>query len=283
MGARMLELWVPESDLLTYHQGAVLQGSISISIYWYGTFSASQKSIIVDYIQSLSSTTQDPTPSVSQWMDKIYDFYLSKVGNSARPQVLLANQQDDTYSLGKSLTVEQILQLATNAQHQNGGIVLVLTDEGVMVDDFCSTRCGLHGADPTSSWAFIWVGNSATQCPGHCAWPYNQPVGGPQDEALVAPNDIGCDGMVISISIMLAGAITNPYGDGFYQGPKEAPLEAATACPGCYGQGAFSGYAGQLLVDPANNASYNANGANGRKFLVAGLMNPDSSMCSTMS
>lgn len=284
MGARMLDIWLPDSNLLTYHQGEVLQGSIHITIVWYGTFSSSQKSIIVDFIQSLRPSGPQPTPSVSQWMDKIYSFYLSKVGNDGQPQVLLKDQIDDAYSLGKSLTEAQIEQLAANAQPKNGGIALVLTADDVMVDGFCSTRCGMHGADPTSSWTFIWVGNSATQCPGHCAWPFNQPVNGPQSNPLVAPNgDIGCDGMVINIGVMLAGTVTNPFGNGYYQGEKDAPLEAATACPGYYGQGAFPGYAGQLKVDPASGASYNANGVNGRKFLVTGLMDPVTSMCSTLS
>ncbi|KAJ3700473.1 hypothetical protein LUZ61_004178 [Rhynchospora tenuis] len=281
MGARMLDLWMPETNLLTYHQGAVLQGTIPVSILWYGTFSSSQKSIILDFIQSLGSSQQQ-TPSVSLWMDKIYNFYLSKV-NGARPQVVLVNQVDDAYSLGKSLSVDQISQLAAKAQPQNGGIALVLTADDVMVEDFCSTRCGMHGSNPTSSWTFIWVGNSATQCPGHCAWPFNQPVNGPQGDPLKAPNnDIGCDGMVITISSMFVGAVTNPYGNGYYQGQQDAPLEAATACPGCYGRGAFPGYAGQLRIDPASGASYNAYGSNGRKFLLAGMMDPVTSMCSSL-
>jgi Phosphate-induced protein 1 conserved region len=276
----MLDLWVPDSDLLTYHQGAVLQGSIQISIVWYGSFSQSQKSIIVNFIQSLSTSVPVPAPSVSQWMDKIYTFYTSKAGNGGRPQVLLENQVDDAYSLGNSLTESQISQLAAKAQPKKGGIALVLTADDVAVDNFCFTRCGIHGADPTSSWTFIWVGNSATQCPGHCAWPYNQPVNGPMSNPLVSPNsDVGCDGMVINIGIMLAGTISNPFGDGYYQGDQDAPLEAATACPGYFGQGAFPGYAGQLIVDPASGASYNANGANGMMFLVPGLMNPVTSMC----
>ncbi|KAJ4761576.1 Protein EXORDIUM [Rhynchospora pubera] len=282
MGARMLDLWKPDAQLLTYHQGAVLQGSIPVSVLWYGTFLSSQKSIILDFIQSLASSQQQ-TPSVSQWMDMIYNFYLSKVGNGARPQVLLVNQVDDAYSLGKSLSADQISQLAAKAQPQNGGIALVLTADDVMVDDFCSTRCGMHGSNPTYSWTFIWVGNSATQCPGHCAWPFNQPVNGPQGNPLKAPNgDIGCEGMVINIGIMFASTVTNPYGNGYYQGQQDAPLEAATACPGYYGQGAFPGYAGQLLMDPASGASYNAYGANGRKYLVPAMMNPDTSMCSPL-
>jgi hypothetical protein len=90
------------------------------------------------------------------------------------------------------------------------------------------------------------------------------------------------DGLVINVASMVAGAVTNPFGDGFYQGDRAAPLEAATACPGVYGKGAYPGYAGQLLVDGATGASYNANGARGRKYLLPALFDPATSACSTL-
>ncbi|KAG6473314.1 hypothetical protein ZIOFF_067229 [Zingiber officinale] len=123
------------------------------------------------------------------------------------------------------------------------------------------SRCGSHWSNRKSGTAYIWVGNAAKQCPGQCAWPFHQPLYGPQTPPLVAPNgDVGADGMVINLASMVAGAVTNPFGDGFYQGPKSAPLEAATACPGVYAKGSYPGYAGDLKVDPSTGASYNANG-----------------------
>jgi hypothetical protein len=49
-----------------------------------------------------------------------------------------------------------------------------------------------------------------------------------------------------------------------------------------YGKGAYPGYAGQLLVDTATGASYNANGAHGRKYLLPALFDPATSACSTL-
>ncbi|KAK1553584.1 hypothetical protein Q3G72_000792 [Acer saccharum] len=154
------------------------------------------------------------------------------------------------------------------------------------------SRCGTHGSAPSKSgnikgknykFAYIWVGNSETQCPGQCAWPFHQPIYGPQNPALVAPNnDVGLDGIVINLASLLAGTATNPFGSGYFQGPKEAPLEAASACPGVYGKGAYPGYAGDLLVDSTTGASYNANGANGRKYLLPALYDPSTSSCSTL-
>jgi len=143
------------------------------------------------------------------------------------------------------------------------------------------------GAPPAARgrgrFAYAWVGNSADQCPGECAWPFHQPSYGPQAPPLVAPNaDVGMDGVVINLATLLAGAVTNPYGGGFFQGPAEAPLEAVTACTGVFGAGAYPGYPGQLPVDAATGASYNAVGVAGRRFLLPAMWDPKTSQCSTL-
>ncbi|PAN08319.1 hypothetical protein PAHAL_1G402900 [Panicum hallii] len=285
---RLLELYKPPASArLTYHNGAVLQGRIPVSIIWYGRFTPAQKAVVTDFLQSLTAASQAPTPSVSQWWNTINQLYLSKArrGSSANgAQVALAGQvSDEACSLGKRLTLAQLPRLAARAGPKKGGIALVLTAQDVAVEGFCMSRCGLHGADARAGTAYVWVGNSATQCPGQCAWPFHQPLYGPQAPALVPPSgDVGMDGMVINIASMVAGTVTNPFGDGFYQGDKDAPLEAATACTGVYGSGAYPGFAGNLAVDRATGASYNANGARGRKYLLPALFDPATSTCSTL-
>ena len=197
---------------------------------------------------------------------------------------------DEACSLGKSLKLSQLPALAAAARPaQAGGLALVLTARDLAVEGFCASRCGHHGsyggggAGSSTRAAYAWVGNPADQCPGQCAWPFHQPAYGPQAPPLVPPSgDAGMDGAVISVAAMVAGAVTNPFGDGFYQGDRGAPLEAATACAGVYGSGAYPGYAGRLLVDAATGASYNALGARGRKYLLPALFDPDTSACSTL-
>ncbi|CAN6246036.1 unnamed protein product [Urochloa humidicola] len=283
----LLELYKPPASArLTYHNGAVLQGRIPVSIIWYGRFTPAQKAVVTDFLQSLTAASPAPTPSVSQWWNTINQLYLSKArGNGGAAQVSLAGQVADVgCSLGKRLTLDQLPLLAARAGPNKGGIALVLTAQDVAVDGFCMSRCGLHGSDARApGTAYVWVGNAATQCPGQCAWPFHQPMYGPQTPALVPPSgDVGMDGMVINIANMVAGAVTNPFRDGFYQGDKDAPLEAATACTGVYGSGAYPGFAGNLAVDRTTGASYNANGARGRKYLLPALFDPATSTCSTL-
>lgn len=276
-----------------YHNGPLLNGKISINLIWYGKFTPSQRAIITDFITSLSSPKPKTTqPSVATWWKGTHKYYNnpSAVSLSMGAQIL-----DEAYSMGKSLSINHIQRLAARSGQYNA-INVVLTAADVAVDGFCMSRCGTHGSssasrtahylrggDKNNKFAYIWVGNPETQCPGQCAWPFHQPIYGPQSPPLVAPNnDVGLDGMVMNLASLLAGTVTNPFGNGYYQGPKDAPLEAASACPGVYGKGAYPGYAGNLLVDRTTGASYNANGVNGRKYLLPALYDPTTSSCSTL-
>jgi hypothetical protein len=269
-----------------YHNGPLLNGKISVNLIWYGNFKATQRGIVLDFITSMSPSSSKQ-PSVSSWWNTVEKYYHH--GNSKSSLTLSLGTQimDQNYSLGKSLTSQQLLKLASKGA-QNDAINVILTASDVAVEGFCSSRCGTHGfasgsIKNRSKFAYIWVGNSETQCPGQCAWPFHQPIYGPQSSPLIAPNnDVGVDGMVINLASLLAGTATNPFGNGYYQGPKEAPLEAASACSGIYGKGAYPGYAGELLLDSTTKASYNANGVGGRKYLLPALFDPSTSTCSTL-
>jgi len=275
------------SSPLKYHQGALLSGKISVNLIWYGKFTPTQRSIISDFIASISTAKPNTAqPSVTTWWASIGKYYQLANMNPTSLSLSLGTQIiDDSYSLGHSLTNKHLVELASKPDQLTNSINVVLTASDVAVDGFCSSRCGTHGSSEKAhnKVAYIWVGNSETQCPGQCAWPFHQPIYGPQSPPLVAPNnDVGLDGMVINLASLLAGTVTNPFGNGFFQGPKEAPLEAASACPGVYGKGAYPGYAGNLLVDPATGASYNAHGENSRKYLLPALFDPSTSSCSTL-
>lgn len=289
-GARKLfSLYQPPSMALTYHKGALLQGNINVSIYWYGKFTPAQKSIIVDFLHSLNPSGKHAIspqngPTVSNWWKTIAS-YMKKASKKPTNIALSTQITDEKLSLGKILKKSHITRLARRVNSKPGELTLVLTSEDVAVEGFCMSNCGYHGWAKrlNSRSVFIWVGNSVTQCPGQCAWPFAQPIYGPQTTPLVAPNgDVGVDGMVVNIASLMAGAVTNPFGNGYFQGPAGAPLEAASACPGVYGKGAYPGYAGELLVDKTTGASYNAAGTNGRKYLLPALFDPNTSQCSTI-
>lgn len=281
---RKLALVKPQPLLLKYHNGPLLQGNITVNLIWYGMFSPVQRSTIVDFIHSLSSSpTATPRPSVSSWW-QITSRY------RGLPCTLVLGKQilDESYSYGKVLKPSQLVVLSSRLPHRNS-INVVLTSADVAPDRFCMSACGAHGSGlagkhKKARFVFAWVGNPVKQCPGQCAWPFHKPIYGPQTPPLVAPNgDVGVDGMIINLATVLAGAVTNPFNSGFFQGPAEAPLEAVSACTGIFGSGAYPGYPGNVLVDHSRGASFNAHGVHGRRFLLPAMWDPKTYACKTLA
>ncbi|KAF8747764.1 hypothetical protein HU200_013172 [Digitaria exilis] len=278
---------------LTNHHGQLLTGNYSVNLLWYGRFTPAQRAVVADFLLSLSapsspsSSSSSAAPSVAAWWATTARYHPGAARLTLGRQVL-----DPSLSLGRRLSETSLAALAARRlSPHRGSVAVVVTAPDVIVDGFCLSHCGLHASATSSAsgtrgrgrFAYVWVGNAAEQCPGECAWPFHQPAYGPQAPPLVSPNaDVGMDGVVINLATLLAGAVTNPYGGGFFQGPAEAPLEAVTACTGVFGAGAYPGYPGQLPVDAASGASYNAVGVAGRRFLLPAMWDPKTSQCSTL-
>ncbi|MQL81079.1 hypothetical protein Taro_013542 [Colocasia esculenta] len=280
------------STQLQYHRGPLLTSPINVYLVWYGAFSPADKSAISDFFASFDlspATAPHGKQTVSTWW-KTAQRYRDTGGRPVSSAVKLAGHVSDPgCSLGKSLKRADVSSLARNAvlkqllPYDAGGVYLVLTAADVTVERFCMGSCGFHGTVtifPGRPVAVVaHVGNAATQCPGLCAWPFAVPAYGPPGPPLVAPNGVGADGVVMNVATVLTGAATNPRGNGYYQGDALAPLEAVTACPGVFGEGAYPGYPGQLMVDPKSRASFNAYGAQARMFLLPAMWDPSSFAC----
>ncbi|KAG6600248.1 protein EXORDIUM-like 2 [Cucurbita moschata] len=280
LGRKLAALVEQQPLVLEYHKGALLKGDITVNLIWYGQFTPSQRSVIVDFIQSLSYS-QAPTPSANLWWKTTEKYKRGSSNLVVGKQIL-----DEDYTLGKYLKDLHLRALVRKVNQLNS-VNVVLTAKDVAVDGFCRSRCGTHGwvhvGRSRARTTYVWVGNSETQCPGYCAWPFHQPIYGPQTPPLIAPNgDVGIDGIIINLATVLAGTVTNPFNDGYFQGPPTAPLEAVSACTGLFGSGAYPGYPGQVLVDKVTGASFNAYGANGRKFLLPAMWDPQTSTCKTL-
>uniref|UniRef100_A0A0C9RRR0 TSA: Wollemia nobilis Ref_Wollemi_Transcript_18695_1593 transcribed RNA sequence n=1 Tax=Wollemia nobilis TaxID=56998 RepID=A0A0C9RRR0_9CONI len=289
-GAELVE---EEPLSLTYHKGPLLTTSspLDVHLIWYGNFSAVQRSVVADFVQSLGAVGAQQ-PSVSAWWTTTRGY--TDASNEATVAATRLGEQrlDEAYSRGKALKRSDVAALVEAAVHSGAlpgstaaAAYLVLTSEDVVVERFCTSSCGFHAtvARGDKLQPYAWVGNAESQCPGQCAWPFHQPLYGPQTPPLVAPNgDVGIDGMIVNIATVLAGSVTNPFNTGYFQGDATAPLEAVSACPGIYGKGAYPGFPGQLPVDSVTGASYNAHGINGRKFLLPAIWDPASRSCKTL-
>ncbi|GMH18342.1 hypothetical protein Nepgr_020183 [Nepenthes gracilis] len=270
---------------LKYHMGPVLTADISVHILWYGTWRTSQKHIIREFINSISSSSAPP-PSVSGWWRTVR-LYTDQTGANISSTVRLGAEKNDRfYSHGKSLTrlsVQSVLKSAVTAATKplpispQGGLYLLLTAPDVYVEDFCGQVCGFHYFTFPSivgyTLPYAWVGNSAKLCPGVCAYPFQVPDYIPGLKPLKSPNgDVGVDGMISVIGHEIAELATNPLVNAWYAGPDPIdPVEIADLCEGIYGTGGGGSYMGQLLAG-YDGATYNMNGIR-RKFLVQWVWN----------
>lgn len=287
---RRLSLAPTPTNLINYHGGPLLTMSSAINVYlvWYGSFSLNDRTTINDFFASFKLTPfSRQGPTVSKWWETTQS-YKDRAGKPVPSGVRVIKQIGDIYSLGKNIKRGQLANFIKSKIEtkvlplDSNGIYLFLTAKDVTVERFCMGSCGFHDKimiSRTSRVVFAHVGDPSVQCPGLCAWPYAVPAYGPPGQALAAPNGVGTDGMVMNIATVLAGAATNPFKNGYYQGDALAPLEAVTACSGIFGAGAYPGFPGNLMVDKVSKASFNAYGVNGRKFLLPSMWHLTSSTC----
>lgn len=280
-----------------YHRGPILTGdktgTLKVHVLFYGAFTLTQKATVHSFLSSF--TTPKPSkkyPTVAGWWSIVKGFRNLKKWPVAPNVVLGTVVHDWKYSLKKSLNQANIAQLVvTNLKKglalDPNGLYLVLTSADVSVQGFCSSQCGAHSSIKPSAATnklklpYAWVGNSAKFCGGYCAWPFFKPIpgSGPDAPPLKAPNgDPGIDGLIINVASVIAGAATNPFGGGYYQGEALDPLEIAGVCGGIYGPYSYPGYPGDLLKD-SKGSSFNMYGVRGRKYLVPWIFNPATKQC----
>ncbi|CAL9117530.1 unnamed protein product [Musa textilis] len=154
--------------VLKYHNGPLLRGNYTLSLLFYGRFSAAQRSIVVDFVRSLSSTGASlPPPSVASWWRTTARYAGGDVHLSLGPQLL-----EESYSKGKLLSSSDVAALAGKAAAGGGhrAVGVVVTDGNVAVEGFCSSRCGTHGrsrAPPGSSGWATRRGSARASARGH--------------------------------------------------------------------------------------------------------------------
>ncbi|WOK93989.1 hypothetical protein Cni_G02690 [Canna indica] len=122
-----------------------------------------------------------------------------------------------------------------------GGLYLVLTSADVVVQDFCVQVCGFHYftflAIVGHTLPYVWVGNSATQCPGSCAYSFVVPpfAAGLRKAERPLNVDVGVGGMVSVVAHELAEMASNPLVNAWYAGEDPiSPTEIADLCEGIF-------------------------------------------------
>lgn len=273
------------ADPLEYYGGHLLTGELDIGILWYGNVTKTQKHKVVAFLKSISGKVKSPEPTVASWW-KIIEGYQTAANLPAAPiKVKVVAQVDDSsYSLGRVLVKTMLQSLITATTETKPNIVaIIVASHGVSVHHMCAGDCWQHGSLDVDGddHAFVAVGNPEKECPV-CAWPFAKDPSHPNSPVLKPPSgNIGADAMVMSVAAGLAGAVTNPYGDGFYSQYKGDDIDATAMCKGIFGSGSTPGFPGNLLVDSKFGGSYNVHGIGRHKFLVPAIWDPHTDSCWT--
>ncbi|KAG5030385.1 hypothetical protein AAZX31_06G003800 [Glycine max] len=263
---------------LTNHGGRLLTGKLNVGILWYGPIPKAQKKAILSFFRSLNMNTPAPDaakqPQVSSWWN-IVESYGAASGNNNNIPVKVVNQVfDPNYSYGKVLIKDFIKPLLPKATGGNKNtLALIIASKGVTVQDMCAGSCAQHGL--IENQPYVAVGNPEEECPA-CAWPF-LPSKGKTGAIMKPPNgNVGADAMVKLLAGGLAGAVTNPFGDGFFANAHGGDiLEATSKCP----DDLFA--TTKVSVDLKTGGAFNAVGDKGTKFLLPAIWNPKTSSCWT--
>nr|PNR59198.1 hypothetical protein PHYPA_001989 [Physcomitrium patens] len=287
-GRRLAGLVAPKPLVLPYHNGPILSRMNNVTklyVIYYGAFTRIQRLTVRRFFRSLAPPrhrARASIPTVAKWWE-ITKGYQDVWGESVAQLLIPSGEiEDKSYSRGRTLDQRDIEALLLKLPH-------ILSNQG-----FCQEACGQHaylypsGATGGQMLPYVWVGDASTQCPGLCCWPFANLnytfMENSQDKPLLPPSgEVGVDGMIINLAKLIAGAATDPYQNAYYQGDAAAPVEAAEACSGIFGCGAYAGYPGSLMKDPVTGSSFNSFGSRGYKFLLPWMWDPKTFTCAGQS
>ncbi|HEX4825936.1 MAG TPA: hypothetical protein VFV19_16670 [Candidatus Polarisedimenticolaceae bacterium] len=188
-----------------YHGGPIMTGTTAIYYVYYGTWSASQKTILEDFGATIGGSPYFNI-NTTYWGTNN-----TPVANSVR----LGATTADNYSQGTSLSPASILTIVQTAIDNGSlpmdpnGVYFVIASPDVDMYGFCTAYCGWHNNETvgTTDLKYAFVEDS-DRCPSKCA--------GQQG---VSPNgDTGVDGAINIIAHELEESVTDPDGNAWYDG-----------------------------------------------------------------
>ncbi|XP_047152437.1 protein EXORDIUM-like [Vigna umbellata] len=268
-----------EAEPISYHGGPLISGMLKVGIVWYGPIPRSQRKAILSFFRSLNTVTPtaDNIPQVATWWNMVesYQAYAKPgAAGSSRITVKVVNEAFvPDYDYGKVLIRDFIKGLIPTA---TAGIpdtlAVIVASKGVTVQDMCAGSCAQHGLIDNQT--YVAVGDPEDECP-ECAWPFVASSEKEGEVMLPPSGDAGADAMVKLLAGGLAGAVTNPLGDGFYTTARGNHFfEATSMCPDVFASV-------EIPVDPVSGGAYNVVGDKGTKFLLPAIWDPKTSSCWT--
>ncbi|KAK8997293.1 hypothetical protein V6N11_020775 [Hibiscus sabdariffa] len=163
-------------DLLEIQTNRIVDDKQPFLVRWGELWKSNHLCFCIAYLAASSASLQIAQPSVATWWKATQKYYQLNKKPSSFALSLGSQILDENYSMEKSLTNQQIMELTSKGAQKNA-INVVLTSTGVVVDGFCSSRCGMvllreaQAMVTVSLLTFGWV----TQRHGHI-WVIDFPI-----------------------------------------------------------------------------------------------------------
>ncbi|EOA32127.1 hypothetical protein CARUB_v10015378mg [Capsella rubella] len=293
-------------------------GTLNLSLLWYGQFTPIQKERVHDFIESLNFDAKEGLdPKVSSWWKvvesyqerfEVKEIYRQKKNNkTVTPRIkvkIVRTYVDEKMKYGKELTIgngEKLVETATGNMSKVMPVVLLSAQVRAHGLGLCNGTCqntalakikGKKEPQP-----YIMVSNPEEECPGQCAWPFHTADKGPRGMIYQPPSgEVGADALVIQLATGLADFVTNPALTKSLFKSETTPFidagkrnhgssmyiaDPATKCTRVFGSGAFPGFTGRIRVDPVTGGAFNSHGINHLKFLIPSVWDPKTKSCWT--
>ncbi len=191
---------------ITYHNGPVMTGGITVYYIWYGNWTGNTATTILTDMANSISNTPYWNINTNYYMGSTSKTYVSST-------VTYGGSTTDNYSQGSNLSDTQIFNVVSSAitsgrlPKNSNAVYFVLTSQDVNASSgFCTSYCGWHtyGTVSGSTIKYSFVGNAA-RCITSCAAQSTGPNG-----------NAGADGMASILMHELEEAATDPQLNAWY-------------------------------------------------------------------
>ncbi|CAF2103565.1 unnamed protein product [Brassica napus] len=292
-------------------------GTLDLSLLWYGEFTPVQKERVQDFIESLNFDSKEGLdPKVSAWWKvvesyqeryEVKEIYRQKSNRTGAPRIkvkIVRSYVDEKMKYGTELTIEngeKLVETATENMSKVVPVVLLSAQVRSHGLGFCNKTCQRYALTVNGIFKgkqrpqpYVMVSDPEVQCPGECAWPFHIANKGPHGMTYQPPSgEIGADALVIQLATGLADVATTPaLTESLFK--SEPPYitegnhissdyieEPATKCTRVFGSGALPGFTGRIRVDPITGGAFNSHGINHLKFLIPSVWDPKTKSCWT--
>ncbi|MBZ5676449.1 MAG: EXORDIUM family protein [Acidobacteriia bacterium] len=227
---------------ISYHNGPVMLGTVSVYYIWYGDWSGnSATTILTDFASNIGGS---PYFNINT---TYYNGSNTHVSNS----VSYGGFTTDNYSHGTALSDADVQSIVTSAITSGklpgnpNGVYFVLTSKDVAENSgFCTKYCAWHsyGTITGTNIKYAFVGN-ADRCPSACEAQTTSPNG-----------NAGADAMASVIAHELEEAVTDPNLNAWYD---NRGAENADKCAWTFG-----------TVSSASNGSFYNMILGARQYLI---------------